>query len=94
MISDFCSHRRSVDFWAESVADDRSFDAIALRNSPSLLSLPSWSKFKTNNFFDEGNTVRMGIACPATARGKYYLQTNREAPFGRSSSGIRFDSSV
>lgn len=92
-ILDYCSHRRSVYLFAESLTQERNFDAIALKNS-SVLNLSDWSKFKTNTFSDEQNVVPMGIACPETASGVYYLQTNNEVPFGRAVNGVRYDSSV
>lgn len=92
-ITDFCSHRRSVDYWAESVINENNFQAIALSNEVSYNFL-SWGRFKANADLDYDNVVPMGIACPVTAEGDYYLQTNGTSPFGRSEDGITFDSTI
>lgn len=38
--------------------------------------------------------VVLGIDCPETAEGRYYLQTRKEEPFGRGKDGITFDPSL
>lgn len=43
---------------------------------------------------DEEDIVNMGIDCPATARGKYYLQTNSSAPYSLGTNGLRYDPSI
>lgn len=50
----------------------------------------AWSMLKSNNAqYDDANVVPMGLACPAMAKGDYYLYTNDAAPYGRAGNGVR-----
>lgn len=53
----------------------------------------SWEDFKLHKI-DTDSLVLMGIACPDTADGRYYLQTNRESPFGRGVKSIYYNKSI
>lgn len=55
MFLDLCSHRRSVSYYAESVAlsNENTFHAVSAR---------SWSRFK-NNDLNSSNVVNMGVDC-------------------------------
>lgn len=81
-IPELCGHQRSVYYWAESVtSEERStFFAAAPR---------TWF-----DDTDKGTLVNMGIDCPTTARGKYFLQTNSQAPYSLGESGIHYDASI
>lgn len=81
-ILDLCSHRRSVQFYAESVnsTDPTTFLATTAR---------SWSRFQagaTNRI----QTANMGLNCPTNVHGDYYLQTNSIGPFSRGANGMRY----
>lgn len=43
---------------------------------------------------DGEEIVKMGIDCPMTARGKYYLQTNSSAPYALGMEGVHYDPSI
>lgn len=86
-----CSHNRAVDFWAESVVNDRSFLAVGTTRVTGWTN--GWQDFKDHKI-DKKTTILMGIACPETADGQYYLQTNKGFPFGRGMRGIHFDDSL
>lgn len=87
-----CNHQRAVDFWAESVVHHENFYAVASSNS-NVLTIAGWDDFK-NNKTDAKNIVLMGFSCPETARGSFYLQTNKASPFGRGMDGTHYDSSL
>ncbi|XP_055917530.1 pancreatic triacylglycerol lipase-like [Eupeodes corollae] len=80
---DLCSHHRSWRFWAESVADVND-------SSPKFLGFPSGTYLQ---FLAAGKgnlknkPVEMGINCPMSARGNYYLKTNSQSPFARGMDG-------
>ncbi|XP_055839774.1 pancreatic triacylglycerol lipase-like [Episyrphus balteatus] len=81
--ADICGHRRSWRFWAESVAN--------LNNSePTFLGFPAFS-YLTFLLDGEDNlekkTVEMGINCPMSAKGNYYLKTNSRSPFAKGKDG-------
>lgn len=79
--ADLCSHQRSVFYYAESVESEpnSTFFAVAPK---------TW--FSS----DEGDIVNMGIDCPMTARGKYFLQTNSTAPYSLGLEGIHYNTSI
>lgn len=80
---DLCSHRRSWWFWADSVA---SSEKSAFHSAKAK----SWDDFKKGRI-DESSIVNMGIDCPPTARGDYYLQTNGLRPFSKGIDGLRYE---
>lgn len=86
-----CSHNRAIDFFVESVLNNRSFYAVGVKESNGWTS--GWKEFKDHEI-DEENIVLMGIACPETADGRYYLQTNKASPFGRGMNGIHYNFSL
>lgn len=71
-----------MEYFAESVKSpsNTAFSAVAAA---------SWSSFTGQNV-EASNVVNMGIDCPITASGNYYLQTNSQSPFSRDSNGIRY----
>ncbi|KAG5669190.1 hypothetical protein PVAND_017084 [Polypedilum vanderplanki] len=78
-----CSHHRSWRYWAESVASkdgEQNFPAVKCT---------SWSDFKTGRC-DEDNFTYMGIACPTTVVGDYYLETNKAGPYAKGTAGMDF----
>lgn len=67
--TDFCSHQKSVYYYAKSVSlSHGAFPFYAVSTN-------SWQYFINHVNINYKNTVKMGIDCPPTARGKYYLQT-------------------
>lgn len=67
--TDFCSHQKSVYFYAKSVSlSHGAFPFYAVSTN-------AWQYFINHMNINYKNTVKMGIDCPPTARGKYYLQT-------------------
>ncbi|XP_055839777.1 pancreatic triacylglycerol lipase-like [Episyrphus balteatus] len=74
---DLCSHQRSWRFWAESVEN-------ALGNKKKFLGFPGKNyvtfliKGKDNL---KSKPVLMGVDCPLSAKGDYFLKTNSEYPF-------------
>ncbi|KAK2575778.1 hypothetical protein KPH14_007163 [Odynerus spinipes] len=74
---DFCSHRRSWRFYAESVIDENAF--LAVKCSSHLKFLTGMCK---NN-----EKVPMGFATPSTADGAFYLVTRADSPFGLKEEG-------
>ncbi|XP_055838377.1 pancreatic triacylglycerol lipase-like [Episyrphus balteatus] len=80
---DLCSHQRSWRFWAESVANSN-------EDKPKFLGFPSRSylQFLTAGKANLKNKpVEMGINCPISASGNYYLKTNSQPPFARGMDG-------
>ncbi|KDR14939.1 phospholipase A1 1-like isoform X2 [Zootermopsis nevadensis] len=67
-----CSHRMACTYFAESVYRPLAFPASLC---------DSWNNFKQGKC--HGNIkVFMGAFAPTSARGKFYLKTNSEAPYG------------
>ncbi|CRL01708.1 CLUMA_CG014924, isoform A [Clunio marinus] len=82
----FCSHRRSWKYYAESVRslDFRTFHSI---------SCLSWKHFKDNqcDFNPDNAEAYMGIDANPQLHGNYFLQTNADAPFNRGENGIIYE---
>jgi len=74
-----CSHNRAPLYYVESLLNETAFLAVLA---------DSYSSFANGSVSD--TQVYMGYATPTTARGDFYLQTNRQAPFGRGAEGITF----
>lgn len=70
-----CSHSRAYEYFAESVHENNSKNFIATQCN-------SMSALRTGKCTSKH--IPMGIDTPHTARGNYYLETNKKAPFGRS----------
>ncbi|XP_034246105.1 pancreatic triacylglycerol lipase-like [Thrips palmi] len=81
----YCGHRRSWEFFAESVNDETAFPAVSCR---------SWSAFKKGLCpANDSNVVYMGFPAPgAYLTGTFYLRTGPEEPFGLGVDGARPDS--
>ncbi|CAO1383460.1 unnamed protein product [Diamesa tonsa] len=81
-LNDFCSHHRSIRFWAESVAniDTKLYSSKKCFN---------YTVFK-HGWCKTNEVVNMGIDCSSTARGNYYLKTNDKAPFAKELSGTSY----
>lgn len=77
-----CSHARALYFYTESVksAPNTAFTAVGAA---------SWSSFMAHNV-NSSNVVNMGIDCPMTASGNYYLQTNSQPSYSLGSNGIQY----
>lgn len=70
-----CSHSRAYEYFAESAYENNGKNFIATQcNSISAL----------RNGKCTSKHIPMGIDTPHTARGNYYLETNKKAPYGRS----------
>ncbi|KAF9411210.1 hypothetical protein HW555_009924 [Spodoptera exigua] len=75
-----CSHSRAWLLYAESVLIPESF--IGAECS-------SWKNFMKGSC-DFNNTSVMGYYCPTDSRGKYYLQTKDEPPYGLRVAGLTY----
>uniref|UniRef100_A0A2H1W795 SFRICE_006928 n=1 Tax=Spodoptera frugiperda TaxID=7108 RepID=A0A2H1W795_SPOFR len=75
-----CSHSRVPLLFAESVLEPNAFIGVQCS---------SWKQFMKGNC-DFKDTRIMGFHCPTDARGKYYLQTSDESPFGRKEAGLKY----
>lgn len=71
----FCAHSRSYRYFAETVYPGNEQNFIATKCS-------SLSAYKLGRC-EGGRPIPMGIATPTSARGSYYLETNKKSPFGR-----------
>lgn len=70
-----CAHSRAYEYFAESVYENNGQNFIGTQcNSISAL----------RNGRCTTKHIPMGIDTPHTARGNYYLETNKNAPYGRS----------
>ncbi|XP_046743816.1 pancreatic triacylglycerol lipase-like [Diprion similis] len=76
---DFCNHRRSWQYFAESVKNPRAF--MAGKAS-------SWGSFVTLTYRKQ-NLVPMGFDTPYGTTGLFYLKTNEQSPFGMEENGVR-----
>lgn len=72
-----CSHKRAVLYYAESVVPGAERNFLA-QNCPSL------SNMKKENC--RGMKIPMGLATPPSARGPYFLETNKEPSYGKDAS--------
>lgn len=78
--TDVCSHERSVFAFAASVQSPKpAFWAI---------SVPSWDAF-TAGRVRLARKAKMGIDCPMSARGSYYLRTGAVSPYALGRNGLR-----
>lgn len=68
-----CAHSRSYEYYAETVIPGNEYNLLATRCS-------SFSSFKSGKCASK--RIPMGIYTPSTARGNYYLKTNKKSPFG------------
>lgn len=80
--ADLCSHKRSVAYWCESVRNKNK-------------TLPFYAKKRSSNddtrdsiVNQEADVVLMGIGCPPTATGKYFLITDSNPPYSLGMNGI------
>lgn len=76
--TDACSHSRPVQFFNESIHN--TLDASDFYATKIHLD----GTFSTNM----ADIVPMGINCPPTARGNYYLRTDSKSPFSIGMNGI------
>lgn len=74
--ADTCSHKRPLQYFVESV---RNFN-----NATEFWAM----KKHLNGTWDPKDLMPMGINCPSTARGNYYLRTAAESPFSLGMDGI------
>lgn len=77
---DLCSHKRSVAYWSESVGNMNDTMAFYAKKRSSN------DNNSTSNF--DTDVVVMGIGCPATASGRYYLNTESYPPYALGMNGI------
>ena len=86
IIPDFCSHRRSWMYFAESVRHT---------NSKTFYSVPcsTWQDFVTQNCPENTTTTQtfMGIDTNPNLTGDFFLQTNAQEPYSRGIYGIFYD---
>jgi len=68
-----CSHSRAYEFMAESIWHPNGFPGYKCN---------SWEEYDNGRCSFTDRQV-MGEPCPSTARGKYYLRTNENPPFGQ-----------
>lgn len=90
--ADFCSHVRSVEYYAESVYPKYQENFPAVRVANSLFNDPGseWNEFKEHNI-DESGYVYMGFLCPTNVSGSYFLQTNSKPWYGRGFDGLVYE---
>jgi len=86
IIPDFCSHRRSWMYFAESVRHT---------NTKTFYSVPcsTWQDFVTQNCPENTTTTQtfMGIDTNPNLTGDFFLQTNAQEPYSRGIYGIFYD---
>lgn len=70
-----CSHSRAYEYFAESAYENNGKNFIATQCN-------SISALRTGKCTNKH--IPMGIDTPHTARGNFYLETNKKAPYGRS----------
>ncbi|XP_047035736.1 phospholipase A1-like [Helicoverpa zea] len=75
-----CSHSRAWLLYAESVLNRDAFLAAKCTD---------YEDFRKGQC-DYNDTRVMGYFCPPDSRGKYYLQTADEIPYGRGSEGLKY----
>lgn len=82
LYADLCSHKRSVAYWCESVSSRNETMVFYARKSS--------SNNNTHNSIvsQETDVVLMGIGCPPTASGKYFLTTGSNPPYSLGMNGI------
>lgn len=69
-----CAHSRAYEYFAETVYENNANNFIATQcNSLSAL----------RNGRCTTKRIPMGINTPSTAHGNYYLETNKNSPYGR-----------
>ncbi|XP_053618638.1 phospholipase A1-like isoform X2 [Plodia interpunctella] len=79
-LSSSCSHSRAWLMYSESVVNEEGFPAV---------SCDSWDQFKEGKC---GKKISyMGFAANRSARGKYFLQTSGDAPFGLGETGLKYE---
>ncbi|XP_026287533.2 pancreatic triacylglycerol lipase [Frankliniella occidentalis] len=78
---DFCSHHRSWEFFAESVANEIAFPAVKCS---------SWDDFEDGSCPVNGtNIAYLGYKLPTQVEeGDYYLRTNDASPFAQGLKGV------
>ncbi|XP_050355927.1 phospholipase A1 1-like [Nymphalis io] len=74
-----CSHSRAWQMYGESVLTREAFPAIKCSD---------WEEFKNGSCKNE--ISYMGYGAKSDARGKYFLQTNGESPYGMGVRGIKY----
>jgi hypothetical protein len=80
--SDFCSHQKSVLYFAEAIASkEKVFDAVKC---------DSWANF-TSGACKDNEVANMKIRSNLT--GNFYLQTNANSPFSRGKAGLTYEAS-
>ncbi|XP_011175763.2 lipase member H-B [Solenopsis invicta] len=77
-IDDFCSHRRSWQFYAESLINESAFLGVQCASLPHLVS----GRCSNNT------QIIMGYATPNSAQGTIYLVTDNKSPFGLKDQGL------
>jgi hypothetical protein len=79
---DFCSHQKSVLYFAEAIASKKKvFDAVKC---------PSWANF-ISGACRRNAVTNMGQKIDTTVTGNYYLQTNAISPFSRGQDGVFYN---
>lgn len=82
--TDFCSHQKSVQYYAQSVS-------LSGGGSPFYAApAPSWGDFRKHINVTYIDAVKMGIDCPMYARGKFYLQTADYPGMSLGANGVYF----
>lgn len=79
-----CAHSRSFEYYAETAVPGNEKTFMAIRCS-------SFADFKKGKC--RGKPIPMGIDCPPTVKGDYFLQTNKFPPFG-TQQGLQFTRSA
>ncbi|XP_014483285.1 PREDICTED: uncharacterized protein LOC106748882 [Dinoponera quadriceps] len=78
-VSDFCSHKYSWRFYAESVTNELSFLGVQCS---------SWSRFLSGECNNHTRVV-MGYGASRRANGSIYLMTAAQNPFGLREKGAQ-----
>ncbi|XP_046738807.1 pancreatic lipase-related protein 2-like isoform X2 [Diprion similis] len=80
--SQFCSHARSHQYMSESIIRPEGFLSTRCE---------SWGEFVSGRCSDQGKKVFMGEILSKETRGRFYLRTNSQQPFGYKCLGISCD---
>lgn len=81
-----------MQYFAESVNPkyEGNFPAVSLKRNILGLGGSDYEEF-VNDEINENDIVDMGFACPTSASGPYYLQTNAKSLYGKGIDGIKYE---
>ncbi|XP_060807219.1 pancreatic lipase-related protein 2 [Amyelois transitella] len=79
-LSSSCSHSRAWLMYSESVLNEQAFPAVGCGG---------WKEFTEGKC--GGDVSYMGFASDPKVRGKYYLQTSGDSPYGLGEKGLKYE---